>query len=110
MPCADLVALLFESTSERGDATAFVALDTGPELIADTLQDWCRAANINTSYCDPGSPWQNGRSESFNSTLRDELLTLKSLLYVGDSIHAGSAPQEPRQLPTTQCSWLHDAG
>ncbi|MSO38032.1 MAG: hypothetical protein EXQ69_07255 [Acidimicrobiia bacterium] len=35
---------------------------------------WMRLSQ-NASYCDPGSPWQNGRIESFNSRLRDELLT-----------------------------------
>ncbi len=29
-----------------------------------------------TSYIDPGSPWQNGYVESFNSRLRDELLSV----------------------------------
>jgi transposase InsO family protein len=52
-------------------------MDNGPEFIADALQDWCRESNIQTSYCDPGSPWQNGRIESFNSRLRDELLGLE---------------------------------
>jgi hypothetical protein len=31
---------------------------------------------INTSYFDPGSPWHDGRIESFNLRLRDGLLTL----------------------------------
>ena len=50
--------------------------------------------STNTSYCDPVSLWQNGRIESFNSRLRDEILTLEILLHVGDSFHAGRAPQE----------------
>ena len=74
---AGTMAVLDQIVEERGYAPAFVALDNGPEFIADTLQDWCRATKINTSYCDPGSPWQNGRIESFNSRLRDELLTLE---------------------------------
>jgi putative transposase len=47
----------------------------GPEFIADTLQDWCQEVGIDASYVDPGSPWQNGRIESFSSRLRDELLS-----------------------------------
>ena len=27
-----------------------------------------------TAYIEPGSPWENGYSESFNGKLRDELL------------------------------------
>ena len=50
-----------------------------PELIGDTLRNWCREQNIQANYRDPGSPLherqQNGRIESFSSRLRDELLT-----------------------------------
>ena len=49
--------------------------DNGPEFIADPLQDWCQLTGINTSSGDPASPWQNGRIESFNSRLQDELLS-----------------------------------
>jgi transposase InsO family protein len=70
-------ALLDQIVEERGQVPMFLRMDNGPEFIADTLQDWCRATKINTSYCDPGSPWQNGRIESLNSRLRDELLTLE---------------------------------
>jgi putative transposase len=71
------MAVLDEIIEERGQAPMFVALDNGPEFIADSLQDWCRTTTINTSYCDPGSPWRSGRIESFNSRLRDELLILE---------------------------------
>ena len=53
----------------------FLRMDNGPEFIADTMRDWCKEQNIQVNYCDRGSPWQNGRIESFNSRLRDELLT-----------------------------------
>ena len=29
---------------------------------------------INTTYIEPGSPWENGYIESFNGKMRDELL------------------------------------
>ena len=29
---------------------------------------------VNTAFIEPGSPWENGYVESFNSKLRDELL------------------------------------
>ena len=74
---AGAMAVLDEIVEERGQAPMFLRMDNGPEFIADSLQDWCRATKINTSYCDPGSPGQNGRIESFNSRLRDELLTLE---------------------------------
>ena len=48
-------------------------MDNGPEFIADALQDWCELTDIKTSFCDPASAWWNGRIESLNSRLRDEL-------------------------------------
>lgn len=35
--------------------------------------DW-RPQETKTLYIEPGSPWENGYCESFNSKLRDELL------------------------------------
>ena len=33
------------------------------------------ALRVATAFIDPGSPWQNGYSESFNGRFRDEFLT-----------------------------------
>ncbi len=33
-----------------------------------------RRGGAKTAYIEPGSPWENGTCESFNSKLRDELL------------------------------------
>jgi transposase InsO family protein len=38
------------------------------------VQDRIRAVGATTAYIEPGSPWENGYCESFNSKLRDELL------------------------------------
>jgi len=72
---AGTMAVLDAVMEERGRAPQVLRMDNGPEFIADALQDWCKLTGITTSYCDPGSPWQNGRIESFNSRLRDELLS-----------------------------------
>ena len=48
--------------------------DNGPEFIAKALRDWITAVGATTAYIAPGSPWENGYCESFNSKLRDELL------------------------------------
>ena len=53
---------------------AYVRSDNGPEFIATTLRDWIAAVGSQTAYIEPGSPWENGYCESFNSKLRDELL------------------------------------
>ena len=51
-----------------------VRSDNGPEFIAKVVQDWIAAVGGKTAYIEPGSPWENGYCESFNSKLRDELL------------------------------------
>ncbi len=51
-----------------------VRSDNGPEFIAKAVRDWIDAVGANTAFIEPGSPWENGYCESFNSKLRDELL------------------------------------
>lgn len=46
----------------------------GPEFIAKAVRDWIDAVGAKTAFIEPGSPWENGYCESFNSKLRDELL------------------------------------
>ncbi|WP_156369280.1 IS3 family transposase [Aureimonas sp. Leaf324] len=48
--------------------------DNGPEFIAKAVRDWIAAVGARTAFIEPGSPWENGYCESFNSKLRDELL------------------------------------
>lgn len=43
-------------------------------FIAKALREWIAAVGAKTAYIMPGSPWENGYCESFNSKLRDELL------------------------------------
>ena len=38
------------------------------------MREWLGALGVNTAFIEPGSPWENGYVESFNSKLRDELL------------------------------------
>jgi putative transposase len=48
--------------------------DNGPEFVAKDLRKWLADAGAKTLYIEPGSPWENGYCESFNSKLRDEFL------------------------------------
>lgn len=48
--------------------------DNGPEYIARALKIWARMNRSETVTIDPGKPWQNGSSESFNGTFRAECL------------------------------------
>jgi transposase InsO family protein len=53
---------------------AYVRSDNGPEFVALALRAWIAAVGAKTAYIEPGSLWENGYCESFNSKLRDELL------------------------------------
>lgn len=64
------VAELFVS---RGPP-AHIRSDNGPEFIATAVQKWLGRIGVKTLYIAPGSPWENGYNESFNGSLRDELL------------------------------------
>ncbi len=46
----------------------------GSEFIATAVQQWLARIGVKTLYIAPGSPWENGYNESFNGSLRDELL------------------------------------
>jgi len=46
----------------------------GPEFVASDLRKWLADTGTKTLYIEPGSPWENGYCESFNSKLRDEFL------------------------------------
>jgi len=52
--------------------------DNGPEFVAKRVKDWLENGGIETLYIEPGSPWQNGYIESFNSRLEDEFLSQQS--------------------------------
>jgi putative transposase len=57
--------------------------DNGPEFIANRLRDWLAHVGVKTAYIEPGSPWENGYCESFNGTLRNELLDGESSMASG---------------------------
>ena len=48
--------------------------DNGPELVSIAVQKWLKDNHVDTHYIDPGSPWQNAYSESFNSIFRTTCL------------------------------------
>lgn len=53
---------------------ACIKSDNGPEFRAKDIQLWLEKNGVKTCYIDPGSPWQNGHNESFNSVFRDGYL------------------------------------
>src|SRR5690606_34900729 len=46
-----------------------VRSDNGPEFIAKAVREWIVAVGAKTAFIEPGSPWENGYCESFNSKL-----------------------------------------
>lgn len=68
----DVLETLADVMILRGPPT-YVRSDNGPEFIALALREWIAAVGSQTAYIAPGSPWENGYCESFNSKLRDEL-------------------------------------
>jgi putative transposase len=70
---ADVIDVLSDLFILRG-VPAYVRSDNGPEFIGKAVKTWITAVGAKTAYIAPGSPWENGYIESFNSKLRDELL------------------------------------
>ena len=69
----DVLDTLGELFVEHGPPK-HIRSDNGPEFIANALREWLERLSVQTLYIEPGSPWENGYCESFNSKLRDELL------------------------------------
>jgi len=72
----DVVDVLRDLIALRG-TPAHIRCDNGPEFIAHAVKNWLETSHIGPLYIEPGSPWQNGYAESFNSKLRDELLAVE---------------------------------
>lgn len=53
---------------------ANIRSDNGSEFIAAAVQIWLARIGVKTLYITPAPPWENGYNESFNGSLRDELL------------------------------------
>ena len=51
--------------------------DDGPEFIAKNVRGWLARIGVRTLYIEPGSPWENGYCESFNSKIKDVLLNME---------------------------------
>jgi len=69
----DVLGALAKAAGQRG-MPEHLRSDNGPEFIAFEVRKWLAQEGTGTLYIEPGSPWENAYSESFNSRLRDELL------------------------------------
>jgi transposase InsO family protein len=69
----DVLEELYTLFMWRG-APEHLRSDNGSEFTAHKVRDWLKHVDVKTAFIEPGSPWENGYCESFNSKLRDELL------------------------------------
>jgi putative transposase len=57
----------------------YIRSDNGPEFTAHAVIKWLKKLEVKTLFIEPGSPWENGYCESFNSKFRDEFLNIELL-------------------------------
>lgn len=75
--CAKDVQRVLVGVFAQHGAPAFLRSDNGPEFVQSDLKGWLQEQQVQTLYIEPGSPWQNGKSESMHGKLRDECLDLE---------------------------------
>lgn len=73
LTASDVIRSLERLFQEHGQP-ACLRSDNGPELVSAAVQTWLKDKHVETHYIDPGSPWQNAYSESFNSIFRTTCL------------------------------------
>lgn len=69
----DVQETLAQVIKERGKP-CYLRSDNGSEFIEKSLQKWLKEKGVASIFIEPGSPWQNGKCESFNGKLRTECL------------------------------------
>jgi putative transposase len=52
----------------------YIRPDNGPEFVDKGLRKWLAQTGTATLHIEPGSPWENGYGDGFNSKLRDAFL------------------------------------
>ena len=68
--------MLARLISVRG-APRYLRSDNGPEFVSIALLKWVAEQGMECALIDPGKPWQNGTTESFNGKFRDECLAME---------------------------------
>ena len=76
LKAVDVVDVLSDLFILRG-VPEHVRSDNGPEFVSRALLRWAASQNLDMALIDPGKPWQNGTTESFNGKFRDECLSIE---------------------------------
>jgi transposase InsO family protein len=84
----DVRAVLARVIRRRGGPRR-IRSDNGSEFICDALKDWLPTKGTEPIQVAPGSPWENGFIESFNSRFRDEFLEAELFESVPDADQKG---------------------
>jgi putative transposase len=79
-----VIGVLTALIAQHG-APAHLRSDNGPEFVATAVQLWLSQRGVQTLYIDPGKPWQNGKEERFNGTVRDECLNRQCFVSVAEA-------------------------
>jgi transposase InsO family protein len=74
----------------RRRAPQSIRSDNGSEFICEALQQWLPHQGTESLPVAPGSPWENGYAESFNSRFRDEFLEAEQFESVLDAKEKGA--------------------
>jgi putative transposase len=81
---SDVRHVLARVVGRRGSPTR-IRSDNGSEFICEVLHGWLPARGTKPIAVAPGSPWENGYIESFNSRFRDEFLDAEEFESVADA-------------------------
>ncbi len=70
---SDIIEILSGIMVTRG-CPEYIRSDNGSEFTAKRLIKWFKDIGVAMMFIEPGSPWENGFCESFNSIMRDNFL------------------------------------
>ena len=73
---AGVIEVLSKLISVRG-APTYLRGDNGSEFVSVALLKWVVEQRTESVPIDPGKPWQNGTTESFNGKFRDDCLAME---------------------------------
>ena len=90
--------VLAEIGAKRGFPD-FLRSDNGSEFIAEIIKEFLAENQVKTAFIKPGSPWQNGKGESFNGRFRDEYLRMEAF---GNRREAAVVAESWRKYYNTQ--------
>lgn len=104
----DVKAILLRLFRRYG-TSRFLRSYNGPKFIANALKEWLAERGPETVYIDPGKPWKNGSSESFNGTYRNKVLDAGGLQRKRSTHHQRTLAQALQSATSTQFQQLQAA-